>query len=90
MRPAPLLAMLVLLASPAVAIGAELGFFQKLELREACAKDLEPLCGKVEAGGGRLAQCIHDNADKLTQPCRDTIERLRGSLLAASDEAMDF
>jgi len=78
----------VLAASPATA--QELGFFEKMELKQACEKDVETLCGSVERGEGRMLQCIRDSADKLSQPCRDAVAKLRGELLAAADAPMDY
>ena len=77
----------VLAASPTTA--QELGFFEKMELKQACEKDIETLCGSVELGEGRMLQCIREGADKLSQPCHDAITKLRGDLLAEADEPMD-
>ena len=80
----------VLAALPSAATAQELGFFEKMELKQTCEKDIETLCGSVARGEGRLLQCIRENADKLSQPCHDTITKLRGNLLAATDEPMDY
>jgi hypothetical protein len=68
----------------------ELNLFQKMELRSACGPDIEAACGSVQTGEGRLAQCIRDNAEKLSQPCRDTISRIKADFLVGTDAAMDF
>ncbi len=81
---------LILAAMPAAAVAEELSFLQKLELKQACEKDVETLCGSVERGEGRMMQCIKDSADKLSQPCLDAVSKLRGDLLAAADQPMDF
>jgi hypothetical protein len=73
---------------PAAAIAQELSFFQKMELKNACEKDMETLCGTTERGDGRLLECIRQNVEKLSQPCHDTIAKLRGDLLA--EAPMDF
>lgn len=36
---------------------------------DVCEKDIGTLCGKVEAGGGKIAQCLIDNMAKLSAPC---------------------
>lgn len=81
---------LILAAMPAAAVAEELSFLQKLELRQACEKDVETLCGSVERGEGRMMQCIRNSADKLSQPCLDALDKLRGDLLVATDQPMDF
>lgn len=80
----------VLAALPAAATAQELGFFEKLELSQACSKDIQTLCGSVERGEGRLLQCVRDNAEKLSQPCHEAITKLRGDLIAATDAPMDY
>lgn len=37
---------------------------------EACSQDIDKVCNGVEAGGGRVAQCLIDNQPKLSSPCR--------------------
>ena len=34
-----------------------------------CRGDIQSLCTEVQAGEGRIVQCLNDNADKLSQPC---------------------
>jgi hypothetical protein len=80
----------VLAALPAAATAQELSFFAKMELKQACEKDIETLCGSVERGEGRLLQCVRESADMLSQPCHDAVAKLRGELLAAADEPMDY
>lgn len=81
---------LILATLPSAAIAEDLGFFEKLELKQACEKDVETLCGAVERGEGRMLQCIRENTEKLSQPCRDTIVRIRSDLLSASTAPMDY
>lgn len=69
---------------------SEFNLFDKMQLRNACGPDIEAACGATEPGEGRLAQCIRDNAEKLSQPCRDTISRIKADFLAGTDAAMDF
>jgi len=64
-RPALLAGMLLLSASAAWAAGGE--------VRQACAGDVKALCSGVKPGGGRLAACMRDNTDKLSQGCRQAL-----------------
>lgn len=48
-------------------------------LREACMADFQKLCANVQRGGGRIRQCMLDNADKLTPQCRDAMKRQAGT-----------
>lgn len=81
---------LILASLPATAIAQELTMFEKLELKQACEKDIETLCGAVERGEGRMLQCIRRSTDKLSRPCRDAIGKMRNDLLATSGEPMDY
>jgi sporulation protein YlmC with PRC-barrel domain len=42
-------------------------------VEDACAEDFEELCGGITPGEGRLAACIHANADQLSRRCRLTL-----------------
>lgn len=84
MRPITVLALVLVLGQTAAAHAQELNLFQKLELRNACAAELEPLCGDAGAGQGQLAQCVRANLDKLSTGCRQTIEKLRADLASTS------
>ena len=37
---------------------------------EVCEADIDKICGKVELGEGRIAQCLVDNKQKLATACR--------------------
>jgi hypothetical protein len=34
-----------------------------------CRGDIQSFCAEVQAGEGRIVQCLNDNDDKLSQPC---------------------
>jgi hypothetical protein len=34
-----------------------------------CRGDIQSLCAEVQAGEGRIIQCLNENADKVSQPC---------------------
>lgn len=42
----------------------------------ACDSDIERVCGHVELGQGRIAQCLIDNKSKLAAGCRATIVKI--------------
>jgi len=39
-----------------------------------CKTDIEKLCAKVEAGEGRVIECLKKQGDKLTSRCRQAIK----------------
>jgi len=77
------------LLSAGAATAQELNLFQKLELNTACRVDVEAACAGLEPGEGRLMQCIRDNPEKLSQPCKDTIIRIRADLLGEAGAAAE-
>jgi hypothetical protein len=44
-----------------------------LVLRSACGGDVRSLCGGVQPGGGRIVQCLAQNAGSLSPACRDVL-----------------
>jgi hypothetical protein len=42
-------------------------------VRQACTADYQALCTGTRPGGGRIAACFKENADKLSQGCRDAL-----------------
>jgi hypothetical protein len=38
-----------------------------------CRGDIESLCAEVQAGEGRIAECLNKNADKLSKPCNQAM-----------------
>jgi hypothetical protein len=41
---------------------------------EACSADIEARCGSVEPGEGRVAQCLIDNKEKVSDPCKEAVD----------------
>ncbi len=70
-RPVLLAGTLLLSASAAWAAGGE--------VRQACAGDAKALCSGIKPGGGRLAACMRDNTDKLSQGCRQALSAARAN-----------
>ena len=81
------LALVLAAASASGALAQQLSLWDKMELRNACGPDIKAVCGAVEPGEGRMAQCIRDNVEALSQPCREVMARLRADLAGAP---MDF
>jgi hypothetical protein len=63
-----------LLLASAVSFAADTS---TLPPRQACAEDYKRLCPNVEPGGGRIAICMRENADKLSPQCRDSLQAAR-------------
>jgi hypothetical protein len=39
-----------------------------------CRGDIQTLCAEVQAGEGRIIQCLNENADKVSQPCSQAMD----------------
>ncbi|RKE70688.1 cysteine rich repeat-containing protein [Pseudorhodoplanes sinuspersici] len=46
-------------------------------LRDACREDYQRFCANVQRGGGRIRQCMLENASSLTPQCRDSLKALQ-------------
>jgi hypothetical protein len=44
-----------------------------------CMDDIESLCANVQVGEGRIAQCLADNEDQLSDQCTRAIEEVGAS-----------
>ena len=44
-------------------------------IRQSCQSDRKALCGTIEKGGGRIAECMKANADKLSPGCRQALQQ---------------
>lgn len=47
---------------------------------DACEKEINTVCGKVEVGGGKVAQCLIDNKDKLSPACNAEVAAVQARL----------
>ncbi len=48
-------------------------------LRDACMEDYRRFCANVQRGGGRIRQCMLENASQLTPQCRESMKAVQGS-----------
>ena len=65
---------LLILSAAAPALAAD-----KANLREACGEDVKQLCSGVQPGGRRIAQCLRDHADKVSDGCKQAIQAARAA-----------
>jgi len=47
---------------------------QTAEQRAACEGDFKKYCAGVQPGGGRVAKCLADNKDKISEACRKALK----------------
>lgn len=57
-----------------------------LRAEPPCAADIRALCPDVPIGGGRIQECLKAQVDKLSEPCRQSVDELvrQGGALMAS------
>lgn len=44
-------------------------------MTQACRPDVQRLCEGVRPGEGRILACLYEQADRVSAPCRDAMER---------------
>jgi hypothetical protein len=50
---------------------------QAMLLRRACAMDYQNYCREVPPGGGRIIECLRENAPSLSRQCRSALVSAR-------------
>ena len=53
--------------------------FAQSDVRHACRDDVKQLCAGVQPGGGRIKQCLIDNAAKVSDGCKQAIQAARAA-----------
>jgi hypothetical protein len=43
-------------------------------MMQACSDDQKKLCGKVQAGGGRIRQCLKEHLSEVSPKCKEVIQ----------------
>ncbi len=54
-------------------------------MNEACAADMKTLCGD-KTGREQMMCMMRDNADKVSQPCKDAMAKVMAARRAASGQ----
>lgn len=52
-------------------------------MRQACAADVQSLCPGIQPGGGRLRECLRQNAAKVSDGCKSAMKQAREARKAA-------
>jgi len=48
-------------------------------INKACAPDLKQFCPNVSPGGGRIAECLRENFERLSPACKEAIKTARAN-----------
>jgi hypothetical protein len=51
-----------------------------VEAQQACTGDMEKFCKDVQAGGGRILNCLRGHTQELSSGCRQEIEKTTGKV----------
>ena len=43
---------------------------------KACKNDVKTLCPGIQPGGGRIGQCLQQNAERVSAPCKQTLSEV--------------
>lgn len=68
-----LLTVTLSLAALAVSSGSE-AQVNRAAARADCRSDFQRLCSRISPGGGRIANCLRNNLEKLSAKCRAHVE----------------
>ncbi|TZG33476.1 cysteine rich repeat-containing protein [Agrobacterium sp. B1(2019)] len=52
---------------------------QMLEVRSACEADVKKLCNGVQPGGGKLMQCLQQNASSVSETCSAKLMEIKAA-----------
>ncbi|WP_395699280.1 cysteine rich repeat-containing protein [Aquabacterium sp.] len=60
----------LLLALAAAALAPSTFAAERGRVTEACKADIKKLCPGVKPGGGRIAECLKDKKDQMSDECK--------------------
>ncbi|MEW5421996.1 cysteine rich repeat-containing protein [Amorphus sp. 3PC139-8] len=68
----------LLIAGAGLTQAQQLSQSQMRAVGQACKADIQSLCSGVQPGGGRVGQCLQQNADKLSSGCKTKLSEALG------------
>jgi len=57
--------------------------------RNSCADDIAEFCKDVSPGGGRMARCLKQHEEDLSEECKASIEQARSKVQEAQEACSD-
>ena len=68
----------LLIGSTAVSMAQTIGYAEAIDrMARSCGPDINKFCKKVNLGGGRVQQCLNQNAAGVSARCKATIVEVR-------------
>lgn len=49
----------------------------KLDHMNVCRADVQKLCSNVQPGGGRIVACLKQNADSVSDACKQKLQQMQ-------------
>ena len=68
--------MLVGMIASAAAQSPQVSKAEMRAIAQVCKSDVETLCKGVQPGGGRIGQCLQQNAEKVSAPCQQKLSEV--------------
>jgi hypothetical protein len=68
----------IMVLAAVLALGAPFALAQTAAEQAACRADFEKLCAGTKPGGGRVLACLSKQKDKLSDGCRQVVEKHGG------------
>ena len=69
-------AIVIATAAMAEAQSPQLSRAEMRTVASACKSDVQTLCAGVQPGGGRIGQCLQQNAEKVSASCKQTLSEV--------------
>lgn len=54
-----------------------------------CAADAAKFCAGIEHGDGRIAKCLHQNKDKVSEECKASKKKMRAAVMEVKEACHD-